>query len=432
MAKGLRCRLLLAAALVSSACTVSKSEAPPLTGPSELALSVRVTATPDSVSLDGGSQSAVVVEARDVNGAPRPGLPVRLDIFVGQTAQDCGQLSARNVVTGSDGRAFSVFTAPAMPLPLPQCQGFSGVVTIAAIPSGNNFDTSQRQSATIRMVPPGVILPPASTPTPCFTVSPTNPTANTQVRFTGGTLISGVCESATSDIISFAWNFGDGGTGSGQTVTHSFAVANTYNVTLTETNDRGLSASRTQTVAVGAGAVPTATFVVSPTSAVVGAQLFFDASGSRAGAGHTIVQYRWNWGDGDPQSVRTGPTEDHDFTAAGTYTVVLTVIDESGQQANFSKEITVGTGNPVAVFTFSPTSPTVGTSVNFDANSSTTSGGATILQYTWSFGDGSASQTLTTPNVAHTFAAAASYIVTLTIKDSQARAGTSTQTVTVK
>src|SRR5262245_6530278 len=90
-------------ALALAACTVHKQEEPQLVGPSGLALTLRVTATPDSVLLDGGSQSAIVVDAIDANGKARSGLPLRLDIAVGATAQDCGTLSARNVVTGSDG-----------------------------------------------------------------------------------------------------------------------------------------------------------------------------------------------------------------------------------------------------------------------------------------------------------------------------------------
>lgn len=339
MVKDFRSGLLLLAALASSACTVHKTEAPPLTGPSELALSVRVTATPDSLSLDGGSQSAVVVEARDANGAPRSGLPVRLDIVVGQTLQDCGQLSARNVVTSSDGRATSIFTAPAMPLPLPQCQGFSGVVTIIAIPSGNNFDTSQVQSATIRMVPPGVILPPAQTPTPSFTFAPTTPTAGLLTQFNGsascaGAVVGGVCSSSSS-IISYTWDFGDGATATGAVVSHTFRAAQTYSVTLTVTNDRGVSASTTQVVTVGASAAPVAQIDVSPTTIRPGNMVFFSGAKSTAATGRRIVRYEWDFGDGKGET-NTGPQADHVYGAVNTYTVILTVTDDLGLQGTTS------------------------------------------------------------------------------------------------
>lgn len=433
MAKGFRCRLLLAAALVSSACTVSKSEAPPLAGPSELALSVRVTATPDSVSLDGGSQSAVVVEARDVNGAPRVGLPVRLDIYVGQTAQDCGQLSARNVVTGSDGRAFSVFTAPAMPLPLPDCAGFSpgSTVTIAATPSGTNFQTAVQQAASIRMVPTGVILPPAGTPTAAFTFTPIPATANLPLQFDASTSQPGA---GATQIVSYNWNFGDGTSGTGKTVTHTFTAQNTYNVTLTVTNDRGLSASTTQVIGVGAAALPTPLFTFSPSAPGVGDTVFFNASTSTPGQGHsTITSYRWSFGDGGTAS---GVTVTHVYAVAGTYTVQLTVTDESGQ-SNTSQgtPITIGSPpSPTAIFTFSPSVPAVNQAVTFDASTSTPAqgpGGQPIVSYTWTFGDNTAPQSTSSPTISHTFGFGGIFNVNLVVRDSAGRTGSKANPITV-
>lgn len=46
-------------------------------------------------------------------------------------------------------------------------------------------------------------------------------------------------------IVSYAWSFGDGSTGSGRTVTHAYPAPGTYAVTLTVTDDDGLSSSQT-------------------------------------------------------------------------------------------------------------------------------------------------------------------------------------------
>jgi len=60
-----RSRALLALALAASVgCTVHKTEAPPLSGPSELSLSLTMLATPDTLSQDGFSQSTIVIQAR--------------------------------------------------------------------------------------------------------------------------------------------------------------------------------------------------------------------------------------------------------------------------------------------------------------------------------------------------------------------------------
>jgi hypothetical protein len=113
----------------------------------------------------------------------------------------------------------------------------------------------------------------------------------------------------------------------------------TFNATLTITNDRGLAASKTQAIAVGATPEPTASFVFSPTAPVVDQPVVFNADASRAAAGRTIAGYSWNFGDGD--SVE-GAGAAHAFKSAGTYTVTLTVTDDVGHQGTASQRVTVG------------------------------------------------------------------------------------------
>src|SRR5712691_8923928 len=96
----------------SAACGVHQTEAPPVSGPSELAMSVVPTAIPDSISQDGASQSSIMVLVRDNNARPIQGLAIRLEMAVGGTIQDFGTLSSRTIVTGSDGKAFAIYTAP--------------------------------------------------------------------------------------------------------------------------------------------------------------------------------------------------------------------------------------------------------------------------------------------------------------------------------
>lgn len=60
--------------------------------------------------------------------------------------------------------------------------------------------------------------------------------------------------SASSDpdgaVVSYAWNFGDGATGSGATASHTYAAAGAFAARLTVTDDKGAASSATQTITV--------------------------------------------------------------------------------------------------------------------------------------------------------------------------------------
>src|ERR1700693_3324813 len=105
------------ALLAAGACTVHSTDAPSLTGPSGYALSIGVSAVPDTVSQDGGSQSSIQIVARDATGKPGSGQTFGVATQRNASPADYGTLSARTVVTGSDGIAHAVYTAPA-PLPI--------------------------------------------------------------------------------------------------------------------------------------------------------------------------------------------------------------------------------------------------------------------------------------------------------------------------
>ena len=160
-----------------TACTVHQAdEAPPLTGPSGAATTVSLTASPDSISQDGGSQSRITITVFGPDGKPMARPPsLRLDMFVNGVQQDYGTLSARTVVPNGNGDAVAVYTAPPPP-PGNQfgtCNGLAGTcIDIVATPIGTNFNAVSPQSVLLRLVPPGVILPPAGTPTAAFTFSP--------------------------------------------------------------------------------------------------------------------------------------------------------------------------------------------------------------------------------------------------------------------
>lgn len=438
MPRTLTVGLILAACYTAAACTVDHASAPPLTGPSELATSLSVTATPDTINQDGASRSTVIIAAHGASGQAMTGLSVRVDMAVDGVAQDFGTLSARNLVTGPDGRVSVIYTAP--PAPPPAAAGKINVVSIVASPVSNNAQgvvAAGGSSADIRLTPIGVILPPADAPTPAFVVSPTPVNLNVEAHFDasrscpGAANASGAClTSSSQSIVSYAWDYGDGDTAVGQIQTHIYKHLGSFTVRLTVTNDRSISASATQVVTVGASAGPTAAFVFSPTAPVVSQDVQFNAAQSTATAGHELTDYNWVFGD---STTGSGSLPTHKYTLAGSYAVTLTVTDDTGQKATMQQTVTVGTGNPSASFTISPSAPASGVAVIFDASATSAFGGATIQSYSWTFGEGGP------PSVgqvtSHTYTVLGTTpvqrTVTLTVVDSLGRIGSTQAQVTI-
>ena len=316
------------ASVLAASCTMKDQEAPPLTGPSEFGTSVNVAVMPDVLQQDGASQATVAVTVYNAVGKPTAGVPLRAEIRVNGPAVDFGALSARSIVTGSDGRATFVYTAPFV------SASVESMVEIAVTPIGSNYENAVPRNATIRLVPTGVVSPPSGL-NPAFTFSPQTPSQGQGVFFDGSTSAG----SPTNPITQFRWDFGDGSSATGQTATHSFSTAGTYFVRLTVNDAAGRSASTTQTVTVGAGALPTASFTFGPTPARANVAINFNGSGSTAAPGRTIVSYRWEYGDGSP--IESGALVAHAFSAAGVYTVTLTVTDDVGRTHTTNRTVTV-------------------------------------------------------------------------------------------
>lgn len=238
----------------------------------------------------------------------------------------------------------------------------------------------------------------------------TSSAADLTVSFDASTSADG-----SAPITGYAWDFGDGTTGTGVTTSHTYADAGSYPVTLTVTDAvNGLSGTTTSSVTVTKPhTAPVALFSAQGS----GLSVSVDASASTASDGDALT-YAWDFGDG---STGTGVTAQHKYATAGSYTVSLTVTDEHALSASTSAAFSASHDAPVADFTSEATS----LSVAFDAGASTASDGDS-LTYAWDFGDGS-NGTGKTPT--HKYAAAGSYSVVLTVTDEHAATGTKTVTV---
>lgn len=123
---------------------------------------------------------------------------------------------------------------------------------------------------------------------------------------------------------------------------------------------------------------------------------------------HPVAQWIWNFGEGSPQTFTAAPFS-HNYATAGTYNVMLTVIDTYGCKDSITRPAFISITKPVASFLASDTMICPGIPVTFTNTSQAENG-----VYAWNFGDGDTS-TATSPT--HTFASPGAYTVKLVITD---------------
>ncbi len=178
-------------------------------------------------------------------------------------------------------------------------------------------------------------------PIAAFTGTPINGTAPLTVQFT---------DESTGSPTSWLWDFGDGDSTNAtvRNPVHIYAAVGTYNVTLTATNAAGNDSEvKTGYITVTPGSTaPTAAFTGTPTNGTVPLTVqFTDASTN------SPTSWSWDFGDGNTTN-NTVQHPVHTYTAAGNYTVNLTVTNVGGSDSEIkSGFITVtssGTGGLAA------------------------------------------------------------------------------------
>lgn len=133
---------------------------------------------------------------------------------------------------------------------------------------------------------------------------------------------SGSSAPGGKSLVSFVWNFGDGGSASGAKPSHTYTVAGNYTATLTVTDNSGAMA--TSSVAVLIVTAPVAK-PGGPYTGKVGVAISFDGSASTAPPGQSLG-FSWNFGDG---TTATGAKPSHAYGSANVFTVTLTVTDDT-------------------------------------------------------------------------------------------------------
>ena len=277
-----------------------------------------------------------------------------------------------------------------------------------------------------------VVQAPAPNQPPVAQISgPTRGTVGEQVIFD-----SANSHDPDGEIKSYVWNFGDSAprtAGGGEsTVAHVYDVPGTYQVSLTVTDNGGLTATAHHTIVIEAKVVnqPPVAQIHGPSNGELSQKVIFDSANSHDPDGQ-IVSYVWNFGDGAARPAGSGEsTVAHVYDVPGTYQVSLTVTDNGGLTATAHHTIVIAgppPNQPPRAVISGPNGGLVGNTLTFDGSASSDPDGS-IVTFAWSFSDGA---TATGAQVSRTFNAPGSYNVVLTVTDNGGLSDTSTYTIQI-
>ncbi len=239
-------------------------------------------------------------------------------------------------------------------------------------------------------------------------------------------------------VTGYSWTFGDGLTGSGSIVNHAYAIAGNYTVTLTVTDNGGLTGSTTSQVTI-TDRPPTVSFTASPSTATTGQTITLTISSSDPDG--TVVSTKVVWADGTTDTL-SGPatTDTHSYASTGSsmsqiFTISITVTDNSGSTGSTSSSVTITDRPPMATFSPSSTTITTGQNVTLTITAADPDGTISAKQVNW--GDGnintlSASATADTHYYASTGSSISETVtITVTVTDNSGSVGTYSQLITV-
>ena len=171
-----------------------------------------------------------------------------------------------------------------------------------------------------------------------FSVLPSGGDQNTLFRFDAS-----ASDDPDGKIVDYVWTMGDGSRKSGKVIDHKFRDSGRFNVELLVRDNDQLTHSMAKAIQVR-GSAPVPNFSIQPQSGDTNTTFRFDGRGSFDPDGR-VTSYSWNFGDGRTAS---GAVAEHQFSAAQTYGIRLTIIDDDGKTASEQQNLRVfgpGTGD---------------------------------------------------------------------------------------
>jgi chitodextrinase len=167
----------------------------------------------------------------------------------------------------------------------------------------------------------GFFRPPNLPPEAALAVSATSINVGESIVFSGNDSVD-----KDGQINRYSWDMGDGTNYTAKYVTHIYMKGGNYTVILIVTDNSGDKALETVVIHVNEWPVPVINISL---PAYIHEEVYFFANDSYDLDGY-INDYYWNLGDG---TNKTGKSVSHTYTAKSSFTVILTVTDNSGAKS---------------------------------------------------------------------------------------------------
>ncbi|QPH39736.1 PKD domain-containing protein [Pedobacter endophyticus] len=265
-----------------------------------------------------------------------------------------------------------------------------------------------------------------------FTTDVTAACVNGDVKFTSIPDPSGIV------ISNWYWDFGDGTPSVDEAnPIHQYANEGNYQATLLVKSVNGCLSDPIPKQTLQIHPLPQSDFILPTNGCKNTAVVIADNSeiSTAVFPASKIVEWTWDFGDGTAPEVRTDKLPFvHVFADKGTYFVTLTTKSSEGCETTSSSKRIIINDLPVANFTL-PDVCFADASATFTNTSTDASDGRGVLSYQWDFGDVNATaanpNTSNAPTGRHQYNTAGTYVVTLTVINSNGCQSVSTQNFTV-
>ena len=171
------------------------------------------------------------------------------------------------------------------------------------------------------------------------------------------------------------WNFGDGTTGSGDTVNHTYLTPGNYQVSMTVTLANGCVGTTSGNVTVNQ---PTGSFNYTGGNFCGNHTITFNVNAINA------ISYTWEFGDGSTVT-NTQSSINHTYSSEGHFIPKVTIHFSTGCALVLSGSDSISIDNINADFVYTVEQFCGYTTLHFTSNSTSTSG---IASYSWNFVNG--------------------------------------------